>query len=91
MFCREFYTLSSFVLCLQFLKLSQIKFSAFILNLYAFNLAIIILCGRQSKAFEKSVSIAPKYVSDLPSCATFQGVLLNNVAHYVLSENYIDI
>ena len=83
MFCREFYTLSSFVLCLRFLKLSEIKFSAFILNLYAFNLAIIILCGRQSKAFEKSVSIAPKYVSDL--------VLLKHVARYVLSENCIDI
>ena len=83
MFCREFYTLSSFVLCLRFLKLSEIKFSAFILNLYAFNLAIIILCGRQSKAFEKSVSIAPKYVSDL--------VLLKHVTRYVLSENCIDI
>ena len=47
-------------LCFQSMKQAKIKFSDFISNPYAFNLAISHLCEMQSQAFDRSVNTAAK-------------------------------
>ena len=42
----------------------------------------MISCGRQLKAFERSVSATDQHCS-----VTFQGVILKHVVRYVLSES----
>ena len=49
-----------FVFCFRLVKYAKMKFSDFISDPYAFNLAISNSCEIQSKAFDRSVNTAAK-------------------------------